>query len=134
MAQAIPKEVVVKVMTCTKSVAVVYDFLQDVKNWETGGILKSITRSGDNSWTCDTPVGKAQIYCEPNNKCSILDHVFVTGNIKWDVYVRIISNGTESTTTWTFLRPEGLDMNEFEKQLKGFDSEITGWEKMLENT
>jgi hypothetical protein len=89
MVQAIPKEVVVKVMTCTKSVAVVYDFLQDVKNWETGGILKSITRSGNNSWTCDTPVGKAQIYCEPNNKCSILDHVFVAGNIKWDVYVRV---------------------------------------------
>lgn len=53
------KEVVIKAMTCTKSIDDVYDFLQDVKNWETGGIL----RSGNNSWTCDTPMGKAQILC-----------------------------------------------------------------------
>lgn len=38
-----------------------------------------------------------------------------------------------STTTWAFLRPEGLDTNQFEKQLKGFDSEIAGWKKKLEN-
>jgi hypothetical protein len=57
------KEVVIKAMTCTKSIDDVYDFLQDVKNWETGGILKSITRSGNNSWTCDRPMGKAQILC-----------------------------------------------------------------------
>ena len=57
------KEVVIKAMTCTKSVDDVYDFLQDVKNWETGGILKTITRFGNNSWICDTPMGKAQILC-----------------------------------------------------------------------
>jgi hypothetical protein len=38
-----------------------------------------------------------------------------------------------STTTWAFLRPEGLDTNQFEKQLKGFDSEIAGWKKTLES-
>jgi hypothetical protein len=93
MVQAILEAVVVKVMTCTKSVNVVYEFLQKVKNWEAGGILKSVTRSGNNSWTGDTPVGKTHIYCEPNKNCSILDHVLVAGNIKWDVYLRIISNG-----------------------------------------
>ena len=72
-------------------------------------------------------------YCVPNKECSILDHVFVAGNFKWDVYVGVIPNGTGSTTAWAFLRPEGLDMNQFEKQLKGFDSEIAGWKKKLEN-
>jgi hypothetical protein len=133
MDEAMSKEVVIKAMTCTKSVDDVYDFLQDVKNWETGGILKSISRSGNNSWTCDTPIGKAQINCQPNKESGILDHVFVAGNIKWDVYVRVISNGTGSTTAWTFLRPEGLEMNQFEEQLKGFDSEIAGWKKTLES-
>jgi hypothetical protein len=134
MDQVMPKEVVIKDMTCTRSVDYVYDFMQDVRNWETGGILKSITRSENDSWwTCDTPIGKAQIYCEPNKECRILDHVFVAGNIKWNVYVRVIPNGTGSTTSWTFLRPEGLDKGQFEEQLKGFDSEFVGWKKALEN-
>lgn len=50
-----------------------------------------------------------------------------------DVYVRVVRNGTGSTTTWTFLRAEGLALEEFQQQLKGFDSEILGWKKALEN-
>lgn len=34
MDQAMPKEVVVKVMTCGRSADDVYDFMQDIKNWE----------------------------------------------------------------------------------------------------
>jgi hypothetical protein len=62
MDQAMPKEVVVKVMTCGRSADDVYDFMQDIKNWETGGILKSITKSENGSWTCDTPLGEAKIF------------------------------------------------------------------------
>lgn len=91
MDQAMPKEVVVKVMTCGRSADDVYDFMQDIKNWETGGILKSITKSENGSWTCDTPIGEAKIYSEPNKECGILDHVFATGEIKWDVYVRVVT-------------------------------------------
>jgi hypothetical protein len=32
-----------------------------------------------------------QRYSEPNKECGILDHVFATGEIKWDVYVRVVT-------------------------------------------
>jgi hypothetical protein len=61
----------------------------------------------------------------------ILDHVFVGGGIKWNVYVRIVPNQSGSTTTWTFVRPDGLSDEDFESQLKGYDSEIAGWTRVL---
>ena len=49
------------------------------------------------------------------------------------LYVRIVPNQSGSTTTWIFTRPNGLSEEEFEAQLNGFDSEITGWKSALEN-
>jgi hypothetical protein len=69
-----------------------------------------------------------------NRELGILDHIFVAGRIEWNVYVRIVSNQKGSTTTWIFTKPDGLGEEEFEAQLKGFDSEIAGWKSTLENS
>jgi hypothetical protein len=38
----------------------------------------------------------------------ILDHEFVGAGLEWKVYVRVVPNEEGSTTTWTFMRPDGL--------------------------
>jgi hypothetical protein len=47
-------------MTCSRSPEDVFDFFQDVKNWESGGIITSVTKVDNDLWTCSTPAGKAQ--------------------------------------------------------------------------
>jgi hypothetical protein len=129
------RKVVVKVMVAKSSVAKVFDFFENVKNMETGGALKSMSKDENEWWTCDSPVGKAKIKISHNNiELGILDHIFVASGIEWNVYVRIVPNQNGSTTTWIFTKPDGLDEEEFEAQLNGFDSEITGWKSTLENS
>ena len=61
----------------------------------------------------------------------ILDYTFIGGGLEWNVYVRIIPNEQGSTTTWTFLNPDGMYENLFEKQ-EMFDKEIEKWKNALE--
>jgi hypothetical protein len=127
-----PVDVVVKVMTSNRSAGDVYDFFQDVRNWESGGIITSAIKDKNNWWSVNTPAGKAKIKCIPDKHCQILDHTFILGDVIWNVYVRIMANNKGSTTVWTFLKPNGLTVKQFREQLKTFDLEIHGWRRRLE--
>ena len=61
-----------------------------------------------------------------------MDHVFIGGGLEWPVSVRIIPNEDGSTDSWTFIKPEGVSEDQFEKQLANFDSEISNWNSALE--
>jgi hypothetical protein len=69
-----------------------------------------------------------------SSQYGILDHIFIGGGLEWHVFVRIIPNQSGSTTTWTFIRPDGLDEKQFEEQLKMYDIEINNWQKALESS
>lgn len=128
------RNAVVKVMITESNVTKVFDFFENVKNMETGGALKSVRKDENGWWTCDSPVGNAEIKISQNNRVlGILDHIFVANGIEWNVHVRIVPNQNGSTTTWIFTRPDGLSEEEFEAQLNGFDSEIVGWKSALED-
>jgi len=68
----------------------------------------------------------------PVSEFGILDHELVGGGLEWKVYVRVVPNDDGSTTTWTFMRPDGLTDEQFQEQLKGFDVEINSWKRYLE--
>lgn len=127
-----PRKVIIKSLTTDRTTKEVFDFFENVKNMETGGALKSITKGEDGWWACETPVGRAKIKTRPQREFGILDHIFVGGGIEWNVFVRIVPNQEGSTTTWTFIKPDGLTHLQFEEQLKMFDTEILGWKNALE--
>jgi hypothetical protein len=129
-----PVDAIVKTMTCNRTPDDVFDFFQNVKNWESGGIITSVTKVDTDRWTCSTPAGKAKIKCIPDKESLILDHTFIAGDVTWNVYVRILANKKGSTTVWTFLKPDSLTSKQFKEQLKGFDLEIDGWQRRLENS
>jgi hypothetical protein len=129
-----PVDVVVKIMTSERTADDVFDFFQNVKNWESGGIITSVTKVKNDRWICDTPAGKAKIKCIPDKVSLILDHIFIVGDVTWNVYVRILANNKGSTAVWTFLKPDSLTSRQFQDQLKGFDLEIDGWKRRLENS
>ncbi|HEY6883367.1 MAG TPA: hypothetical protein VI278_04935 [Nitrososphaeraceae archaeon] len=131
----IPKKVIVKTMTVKKNANEVFDFFNDMKSMEIGGAIKSLRKGEDGWWTFEHNIaGKSKMKHISVPQYGILDHVFIGGGLKWNVFVRIIPNQSGSTTTWTFLRPDGLDDKQFEEQLKMFDIEINNWHKVLENS
>jgi len=129
-----PRKIVVKTMTVNRSVDDVFDFFEDPRSMEIGGAAKSVVKSSDGWWTFDHVVaGKAKMKHVLVREAGVLDHVFVGGGLEWKVYVRIIPNCSGATVIWTFVRPDGLSDEQFEKQLMGFDPEIALWKNTLEN-
>jgi hypothetical protein len=128
-----PKKTIVKIMVSQKSKDTVFNFFEDAKNLEIGGAISNIVKDMDDWYTFNHVVaGSARLKIVANNRqLGILDHLFEGGGLSWTVYVRIINNGYGSTTTWTFLKPDGLTDAQFEEQLKGFDVEVEKWNKHL---
>ena len=131
----IPRRVIVKTMTVSRGTETVFEFFENLKNVESGGIFKDITRGEDGWWKFNTPTGEAKLKINRAvRELGILDHVFVGNGLVWQVYVRIVPNQEGSTASWTFIRPDGLDDKQFEEQLAAFDIETEGWKKALEST
>jgi hypothetical protein len=128
-----PRKVIVKELTLEKPAKQVFDFFSNVKNMEIGGAIKSVTKGEGDWWQFDhTVAGKGKMKVTQVSDFGILDHEFVGAGLEWKVYVRVIPNEEGSTTTWTFMRPNGLTDEQFQEQLKGFDLEINNWKKYLE--
>ena len=133
--RTIPRKVIVKTMTVSRSTDAVLEFFENVKNMESGGILKDITKGEDGWWKFNTPAGEAKLKLgRIKRELGIIDHVFVGSGLVWQVYVRIVPNQHGSIASWTFIRPDGLNDKQFEEQLAAFDIEIEGWKKALEST
>ncbi len=129
-----PRKVIVKTMTVNIGTDTVFEFFKNIKNMESGGILKDVTKE-DDWWKFNTPAGDAKLKLgRVEQELGIIDHVFVGNGLVWHVYVRIVPNQHGSTASWTFIRPDGLDDKQFEDQLAAFDIEIEGWKKALERT
>jgi hypothetical protein len=128
-----PRKVIVKELTVEKPAKQVFDFFSNVKNMEIGGAIKSVTKGEGDWWQFDhTVAGKGKMKVTQVSDFGILDHEFVGAGLEWKVYVRVVPNEEGSTTTWTFMRPDGLTDEQFQEQLKGFDLEINNWKKYLE--
>ncbi len=128
-----PRQVIVKELTVNKPANQVFDFFSNVKNMEIGGAIKSVTKGEGGWWQFDhTVAGKGKMKVTPVSDFRILDHEFVGTGLEWKVYVRVVPNREGSTTTWTFMRPDGLTDGQFQERLKGFDLEINNWKKYLE--
>jgi hypothetical protein len=127
------RQVIVKIMTVSRSANIVFDFFSDVKNMEIGGAIKSVTKGDGDWWVFDhTVAGKGKMKINRVHEFGILDHEFIGAGLEWKVYVRVVPNEEGSTTTWTFMRPDGLTDEQFREQLHGFDIEVNNWKRHLE--
>ena len=132
--ERVPRKVIVKTLTTSKSVDEVFDFFANMKNMELGGAIQSMERIDDGWWIFDHPVsGRSRMKHTLSREFGIIDHVFIGGGLEWKVFVRVVPNKSGSTISWTFMRPDSLSDAQFENQLKMFDVEVDHWRTALEN-
>src|SRR5690242_17844837 len=100
-----------------------------MKSLEVGGEIRALQESSNGWWTFDHAIdhaiaGKSMMrYTNSAEKYGILNHIFVGGGLTWNVYVRTVLNKEGSTTTWVFVKPDGLTDTLFEEQMINFDTE-----------
>ena len=131
------KPIIVKTMTLNKKTDVVHNFFENMKYMEMGGAIRSGSlRKGNDGWWIfyHNIAGESRMKHKSVPEYGILDHTFIGGGLEWHVFVRIIPNKDGSTVTWTFIKPDGLSKDQFEKQLVNFDSEISNWKSILERS
>jgi|SRR5690242_1628941 len=106
-----------------------------MKSLEVGDEIRALQESSDGWWTFGHAIaGKSMMrYTNSVEKYGILNHIFVGGGLTWNVYVRTVPNKEGSTTTWVFVKPDGLTDTLFEEQMINFDTEIDKWKSALEN-
>jgi hypothetical protein len=132
--EKVPRKVIVKTLTTSKSVDEVFDFFANMKNMELGGAIQSMERIDDGWWIFDHSVsGRSRMKHTLSREFGIIDHVFIGGGLEWKVFVRVVPNESGSTISWTFMRPDSLSDAQFENQLKMFDVEVDHWRRALEN-
>ena len=129
-----PHKVVVKQMTVDASVDRTYSFFEDVKkSTEAGKAATNVLKGNDGWWIFDhVTAGRSKLRHTPVREAGVMDHVFSGGGLEWKVYVRIVPNKGGSTTTWTFIKPDGLSDEQFTSQLAKFDNEIELWKQEIE--
>ena len=60
--EQMPRKVIIKTLTTTKSVDRVFDFFSNMRNMEMGGAIESMEKSDDGWWTFEHSIAR-------NNKC-----------------------------------------------------------------
>ena len=103
-----PRKVIVKTMTVSRGTDVVFEFFKNVKNMESGGILRDITKGEEDGWwKFNTPAGEAKLKLDRLvQELGIIDHVFAGSELIWEVYVQIVINHDIYKATFTYVQHE----------------------------
>jgi hypothetical protein len=129
-----PRSVIVKTFVADKEPSRVFDFFLNVKNWESGGVQRNISKADGDWWNTESVFGKAKIRLRPNREFGIFDHDYSAPGRAWTVYCRVTANERGSTISFQFVRPEGMPQVEFESQLaNGFEIEMSNLKKAIES-
>ena len=89
-------------------------------------MMPDAKKSDDGWWSFKTERGPARLKFNENKNLGILDHQFVDEEAKWNVPMRVVSNGKNSAVIITLFKPD-----HFSDQL--FDERIKEIEKVMEN-
>ena len=97
-------------------------------------LLKSVTKSNDSDWWKFDHIvaGRDRIKLRIVPEHGIIDLIFVGGGVERNLYLRIIPNQNDFTTTWTSLRPDAFTDEESRSQLDGIETELRNWKSLLE--
>ncbi len=88
--------------------------------------------TSDGWWSFSTPRGNAKLKFNENKSLGILDHMFIDKDSKWDVPMRIISNGDESEVIITLIKPDELTDDQFNERMIEIEQVFKNMKKIIE--
>ncbi len=90
-------------------------------------------KNNDGWWMFQGPHGEAKLKFRENAELGILDHVFEDSDGKWDVPMRVVSNGEFSEVIVTLFKPPNFSDELFEERAKEIEGIMQKMKEAIEN-
>ena len=86
----------------------------------------------DGWWSFTGPHGKSKLKFNENKSLGILDHQYVDEESKWDVPMRVVSNGDFSDVVITLNKPAELSDSQFDQRMTEIGDMVLSMKNIIE--
>ena len=88
----------------------------------------------DSGWSSFTgPHGKSMLKFNENKSLGILDHQYVDEESKWDVPMRVVSNGDVSEVVITLNKPDEITDEQFDQRMQELGEMFNSMKHIIES-
>ena len=84
-------------------------------------------------WSFTGPHGKSMLKFNENKSLGILDHQYVDEESKWDVPMRVVSNGNVSEVVITLNKPNEISDVQFDQRMGELDDMFNSMKNIIES-
>ncbi|KRT61356.1 MAG: hypothetical protein XU09_C0005G0012 [Thaumarchaeota archaeon CSP1-1] len=95
-------------------------------------MIPDAIKSNDGWWSFTTLRGPAKLKFYENRQLGILDYQFVDNEAKWNVPMRVISNGNDSTVITTIIKPDGISDQSFDERMIEIEKIMESMKQIIE--
>lgn len=95
-------------------------------------MMPDAIKSNDGWWSFTTLRGPAKLKFNENRQLGILDYQFVDNEAKWNVPMRVISNGNDSTVITTIIKPDGISDQSFDERMIEIEKIMESMKQIIE--
>jgi len=90
-------------------------------------------KQDDGWWMFEGPFGKARLKFREDEKLGILDHIYEDSEAKWNVPMRVVSNGDFSEVIITLFKPTHFSDELFNNRMKEMEKVVQQMKQAIEN-
>ena len=84
-------------------------------------------------WSFTGPHGKSMLKFNENKSFGILDHQYVDEESKWDVPMRVVSNGDASEVVITLNKPDEITDEQFDQRMQELGEMFNSMKNIIES-
>ncbi len=95
-------------------------------------MMPDAIKSNDGWWSFTTLRGPAKLKFNENRQLGILDYQFVDNEAKWNVPMRVISNGNDSAVITTIIKPDGISDQSFDERMIEIEKIMESMKQIIE--
>ena len=95
-------------------------------------MIPDAIKSNDGWWSFTTLRGPAKLKIYENRQLGILDYQFVDNEAKWNVPMRVISNGNDSAVITTIIKPDGISDQSFDERMIEIEKIMESMKQIIE--
>jgi len=95
-------------------------------------MMPDAIKSDDGWWSFTTIRGPAKLKFNENRQLGILDYQFVDNEAKWNVPMRVISNGNDSAVITTIIKPDGISDQSFDERMIEIEKIMESMKQIIE--
>ena len=95
-------------------------------------MMPDAIKSNDGWWSFTTLRGPAKLKFNENRQLGILDYQFIDNEAKWNVPMRVISNGNNSSVITTIIKPDGISDQSFDERMIEIEKIMESMKQIIE--